>query len=120
MTTTEIRTPSFRKTRGAWVVFGAADLIHLGEVTVTKRDGTAKIVEVGDLGKPFEVDGITCRYGYLAPEPPRTRARREQPQTRREQPQTASPGKCGYCARHGDRMTRELDTCPVCGTDYDL
>jgi len=76
-------TLTYRKTRqGEWVVFGPRaamwdDLYnkHLGSVTVTKKDGTAKTERLARLSKPFTADGAECCYGYIdkAASAPRTR-----------------------------------------------
>lgn len=57
---------SYRKAKsGDWVVVGPVSELHVGTVTVTKRDGATKTETVASLGKPFDVNGVSCCYGYL-------------------------------------------------------
>lgn len=65
---TKTQSPQFRKTQsGEWVVFGPASQVHVGTVTVAKRDGTTKVENVARVGKTFTVDGVECCYGYVGP-----------------------------------------------------
>ena len=104
MTTTT--KPQYRKTKvGQWVVFGPADAVHVGSVEVTKRDGTTKTEYIASVGKDFQVDGITCRYGYTAPKSSSRRPRRDN---------MYGPVRgCGLCRSLGEM-------CPDCAFDtYD-
>ncbi len=59
---------TYRKTKdGQWVVCGPATEVHLGIVTVSKKDGGAKQETVVKLGKPFLLNGTNYVYGYIAP-----------------------------------------------------
>lgn len=61
--------PKFRKTKaGDWVVFGPADVVKPGFVTVSKKSGHLSTEKVTGTGKPFAVDGIQMVYGYLKPQ----------------------------------------------------
>jgi hypothetical protein len=61
--------PTFRKAQnGKWVAFGPTSRVRVGEVTVEKRDGSTKQVTVESLGRPFDVDGVKCVYGYISSE----------------------------------------------------
>lgn len=61
----------YRRTRrGEWVVFGPADEVKPGTVTVTLKNGRQKTEVVESTGKPFEVEGVPHVYGYLAPKMP--------------------------------------------------
>lgn len=59
-------TLTYRKNRaGQWVVFGpVAQFGTSSWVTVTKRDGTTRRECVTETGRPFDVDGVQCCYGY--------------------------------------------------------
>jgi len=50
---------------GRWNVFGPASEVHVGIVTVTKKDGTKRRESVEKVSKPFDVDGVPHVYGYL-------------------------------------------------------
>lgn len=64
---TRTSTPTFRKTKqGQWVAFGPTTALRVGSVTVAKRDGSTKTVQVEKVGKSFAVDGVECAYGYIA------------------------------------------------------
>lgn len=64
MTRTE--SPKFRKTKsGEWVAFGPTSQVRPGQVTVTKANGERKTVQVARCGRPFQVDGTECVYGYI-------------------------------------------------------
>lgn len=63
---TKSEQPKFRKTKtGEWVAFGPTSQVRPGTVKVRKANGTTKTVQVTRTGKPFNVDGIECCYGYL-------------------------------------------------------
>jgi hypothetical protein len=66
--TTNINTATYRKTKtGEWVAFApAAALVAGNTITVTKKDGSTKTETISSVGKPFEVNGVTMAYGYLA------------------------------------------------------
>lgn len=49
-----------------WVVVGPAKEVRPGPVTVTKMDGEPKPETIERVSKPYEVDGIQFRFGYLA------------------------------------------------------
>ena len=65
MSTTEA---TYRKTRnGEWVVFGPIALVKAdADVTVMRRNGSAKVEHVASVGKAFIADGTKCCYGYIA------------------------------------------------------
>jgi hypothetical protein len=56
---------TWRKNReGTWVVFGPASEVLEGEwVAVSKKDGTSKRVKIGQVSRPFQVDGKAHVYG---------------------------------------------------------
>jgi len=59
---------TYRKTKeGQWVVCGPLAEMHLGIVTVAKKDGGAKQETVVKLGTPFTLNGVPHVYGYIAP-----------------------------------------------------
>lgn len=73
---TKTEQPKFRKTKsGEWVAFGPTSQVRPGTVTVTKANGTTKVVTVTRCGKPFNVDGIECCYGYIGEDEDRPRFR---------------------------------------------
>jgi hypothetical protein len=47
-------------------VFGPAAAVQIGSVAVAKRDGTTKTQYVEHVGRPFQVDGVMCVYGYIS------------------------------------------------------
>ena len=56
----------YRKTkRGEWVIYGTVHEVCVGDVLVSKRDGSSKTVQVTRLGKPFQSGKLTMVYGYL-------------------------------------------------------
>jgi hypothetical protein len=57
----------YRKTKGGeWVVYGPADRMAPGKVTVHRQDGSTGIELIHHLGQPFvTADGRTMVYGYL-------------------------------------------------------
>lgn len=98
---------TYRKTKeGKWVVFGAAAEVRVGEVTVTKKDGTTKTEVVSGLGNPFAVNGVPHVYGYLEPRPaPSARSGRSSRGCRgcggaivHASHHRAMQGYCGHCA----------------------
>lgn len=106
MTTT---TTSYRKTKaGAWVVFGPASLVNVGQVLVTKRDGTTRTETVESVGKTFKCDGIDARYGYIADVRASNRRRR-----------IPACERCLHCGGNGS-VEQELGTCEACGRDFDF
>lgn len=48
-----------------WVVVGPAGELRLGPVVVTKMDGDVKPETITRLSKPYSVDGIDFRFGYM-------------------------------------------------------
>ncbi|MGO4383844.1 hypothetical protein [Specibacter sp. RAF43] len=54
-----------RQKQQDYVVFGPADLIHEGEVTVHLKSGATKTETVKGVGAIFYVAETACRYGYL-------------------------------------------------------
>lgn len=56
-----------RNRHGEWVIFGPAEMVVPGEVEVITRSGDVREVEIESVGGAFMVEGIACRYGYLAP-----------------------------------------------------
>jgi len=50
---------------GQWNVFGPASEVHVGIVTVTRKDGKKRRESVERVSKPFDVDGVPYVYGYL-------------------------------------------------------
>jgi hypothetical protein len=63
MTTTSL--PTYRKTQnGQWVIFGPADAVQPGAVTVQLKNGSTKVVDIAWVGRTFEVDGVDCVYGH--------------------------------------------------------
>jgi len=50
---------------GQWNVFGPASEVHVGIVTVTRKDGKKRRESVERVSKPFDVDGVAHVYGYL-------------------------------------------------------
>ena len=73
-TNTTNRPATYRKTKtGEWVVFAPHKTLTDAEtITVTKKDGSTKIEKIASVGKPFEVDGVTMAYGYIAKTAART------------------------------------------------
>lgn len=59
--------PRWRQTKaGEWVVFGPVDAISgKAEVAVTKANGETQTVRLRGSGKPFDVGGVACCYGYV-------------------------------------------------------
>lgn len=49
-----------------WKLFGPTDLLQVGFVIVTKRDGSLQQVVVARVSKAFMVDGVECCYGWPA------------------------------------------------------
>lgn len=102
MTQTMTPTITYRRTKtGEWVVYGPAAIMHTGEATVRKADGTTKIERVERLGKSFLVDGRNMVYGYIgrvaAGHTSRTTDRRTRTCSSCYQPQ----GQCA-CRYQGD------------------
>lgn len=66
---------SYRKTKaGEWVVFGAVDEIIAGEaVQVCTKRGDVKTETVVRTGQPFDVNGTSHVYGYIAQRKPQSR-----------------------------------------------
>lgn len=57
---------TFRRSRGnGWVICGPVDVVKVGPVVVTKKDGTTDTVEVVSVGRPFNTDKGQMAYGYL-------------------------------------------------------
>ncbi|KRF05600.1 hypothetical protein ASH00_09030 [Arthrobacter sp. Soil782] len=66
---TEAPCATFHKTaKGEWVILGPEKIVAEGSVTVTLKSGKTKVVNIVDVGKSFEKDGILQRYGYRAKE----------------------------------------------------
>jgi hypothetical protein len=67
LTAQQAKIPHYRRTKaGEWVVCGPTSLVKAGAVvTVHKKDGTTKEEEIARVGKPFDLDGVECCYGYL-------------------------------------------------------
>ena len=88
---TKTQAPQYRKTQqGEWVVFGPTSQVRVGAVSVAKRDGGTKLVQVARVGRPFVVDGVECCYGY----------------TGNSNGWTAERGSNGRTYRRGDETTR--------------
>lgn len=118
MTTT---TTSYRKTKaGAWVVFGPASLVNVGQVLVTKRDGTTRTETVESVGKTFKCDGIDARYGYIAAQRFGQRGA-ELADVRASNRRRRIPAceRCLHCGGNGS-VEQELGTCEACGRDFDF
>lgn len=93
----------YRKTRdGKWAVFGPCDEIEVGNVTVSKKDGGTKREKVVRLSKPFDVDGVPHRFGYIE----------EQAARADERP---AAGSGGGSARRGPAATKR---CWECGCAF--
>ena len=111
MTTTA--QPTFRKTKtGQWVAFGPVTNLRVGQVAVSKRDGSTKTVVVEKLGRAFTVDGVQCAYGYIAET---TTAAAARPARRRYFPRYEL---CRHCGGDG-AVEQELGECAKCGRDFD-
>ena len=85
---------TYRKAKdGRWVAFGPTSEVHVGSITISKKDGSSKIENVASLGKSFDVNGTACCYGYLA-------EKTEQAPQKTSRPRNWSP--CGYpgCPRN--------------------
>jgi hypothetical protein len=104
----QARTPHYRKTSsGEWVVCGPTSLVKAGTtVTVTKRDGTTKTEQIARVGKPFEIAGVQCCYGYIASD-------RGAPRYRGPRKIIKSKKRCwatgGYCYSYGGAYCVECD-----------
>ena len=57
----------FKKLAGEWVVYGPADEIQLGEVTVHKRNGNTTTATIERIGKDVRIGSDRVRLGHLAP-----------------------------------------------------
>lgn len=55
----------FKKLAGEWVVYGPADEIQLGEVTVQKRNGRTKTATITRVGKDVRIGSDRVRLGHL-------------------------------------------------------
>jgi hypothetical protein len=59
---------NYRKTKqGTWVVCGPVAEVRIGQVTVTKKDGSTKTETVESIGKPFAASSGDLVYGYIKP-----------------------------------------------------
>jgi hypothetical protein len=57
---------TYRKAMGRdWAVFGPASEMHMGRVTVHRRDGTTSFEVVERISKSFDVDGVPHCFGYI-------------------------------------------------------
>lgn len=57
---------AYRKAKdGSWAVSGPVSELHIGEVTVHKRDGTTKQEHILSLSKPFDVNGVLHVIGEV-------------------------------------------------------
>ena len=66
-TTSTTTTLGFRRNRkGDWVVFGPAADMQIGPNAVTTKSGAVQTVDIYDMGRTFEVDGVEMCYGYHA------------------------------------------------------
>lgn len=52
-----------------WVVVGPAKELRLGPVVVTKMDGDVKPETITRLSRPYSVDGVDFRFGYMRKAP---------------------------------------------------
>jgi hypothetical protein len=57
----------FKKLAGEWVVYGPADEIQHGEVTVQKRNGRTTTATIERIGKDVRIGSDRVRLGHLAP-----------------------------------------------------
>lgn len=57
-----------QKDRDEWMVFGPSSELRVGSVSVNKKDGGSREVNVVRLSKEFDVDGVPHRYGYIEQE----------------------------------------------------
>jgi len=99
---------TFRKDNrtGEWKVFGTADEVAPGSVSVRKSDGTSKTVQVDRVSKPFDVNGVLHVYGYIAASTAAS---------------TSTGSCCAECGAPSSRMTMCSDSngiqgpcCPRC------
>ncbi len=61
-------TLTFRKRNNVWCCIGPASEIKVGEVEVTKKDGSRSSFEVGEVSAPFPGDdGKPWAIGYPVP-----------------------------------------------------
>lgn len=57
---------TFRQTNGGtWCVMGPTTQVSVGEVVVTKKDGSTTTKNILHLGKSFTKDGVEQVYGYF-------------------------------------------------------
>lgn len=68
---------SYRKKGDAWVAFGPASELRVGQVTITKKDGSTNEEKIRAVSKPFDVDGVPHVYGYLDRGERKTQGQRE-------------------------------------------
>lgn len=62
---------TFRRTKDdEWVVQGTVDEVRPGKVSVERKDGSTRVVDVESVGRPFNRNGVQMVYGYLAKKPP--------------------------------------------------
>lgn len=106
----------FKRHDDEWRVYGPADELHVGEVTVTKKSGRAKAVWIERIVPARAKDGVEMAYGLIghapAPEPAVVTTELGLP---REAPAVDSPWQCdGHVAigrsdsTAGDLLTGSL------------
>lgn len=57
----------FKKLAGEWIVYGPAEEIQLGEVTVQKQNGRNTTATIERVGKDVRIGSDRVRLGHLAP-----------------------------------------------------
>lgn len=67
-----------RRKQEDWVILGRVDQMHEGELPVTLNGGRIKTVLIKGLGRPFDVEGVQCQYGYLSDPDERTPATQQE------------------------------------------
>lgn len=105
MITTVLR---YRNTKRGWVVYGPADRVTAGaDVQVTKANGEVKSERITSVGRPFQADGQTMIYGYLAePAPAPARPKRQRIRSSRMSCPTD-----GNCSSFGNGQSCGADEC---------
>jgi len=57
---------TYRKTKNnQWVAFGPASELRIGEVRVSKKNGSTQLEDIVRLGNEFSVNGVPHVYGYI-------------------------------------------------------
>lgn len=116
---------TYRKTKqGDWAVFGPANELSEGPVTVTKKDGSTKAETVRRVSKSFEVDGVPHAYGFLTADDAGGKPTTSTPRCRHcgKAMRSSQFGDGFYCpdkaCRDAHKRKAETKTCWECGCTF--